>query len=304
MEERTMKKINIILTALSAAFVLSFAGCTTGNSDLDVALKPAYIIGGVTADDTSGTDMWSTKRAALTFDTSGVATYSFTYSDNNATAWGDGAGYSSFKLLLDDAGATAWATSSSSLDADTDLVTEVGGANNIKLCDLTTGSTYKITITAKGATVTVSYTKTASGALSSADVSALNSTTAVQSGAYVKIEGASYSSVAGIKAYFDGNTTATSFFQITSTESNSWGMDHLGAWFKFYAGDGTSLKEANAQFYSTSTTLGTAVTISATQDNGTYGNFECTDMTGAVGVYKLTITTTTSGATMKLEKIN
>jgi len=300
-----MKKINIILAVLAAAVVLSFAGCTTGNSDLEIALKPSYIIGGVTADDTSGTNMWSTKRVALTFDSSGVATYSFTYSNNNATAWGDGAGFSSFKLLLDDAGATAWATSVSSLDADTDLVTEVGGANNIKLSDLTTGSTYKITITAKGATVKVSYTKTASGTLSSADVSALNSITAVQSGAYIKIEGASYSSMTGIKAYFDGETTATAFFQITAQESNTWGMDHLGAWFNFYAGDGTSLKEVHAQFYSTSVTLGTDAVIYAAQDtaNG-INNYQCTDMTGAVGIYKLTITTTTNGATIKLEKIS
>jgi hypothetical protein len=300
-----MKKINMILAALSAAVVLSLAGCTTGNSDLDVALKPAYIIGGVTADDTSGTDMWSTKRVALTFSDSGVATYSFTYASDNATAWGDGSGCSSFKLLLDTAGSTAWGTSSASLDADTDLVTEVGGSNNVKLTGLTTGSTYKITITAKGATIKVSYTKTASGTLASADVSALNSTTAVQSGAYIKIEGASYSSMSGVKAYFDGKTTATVFFQITSAESNTWGMSYLGAYFHFYAGDGSSLKEADAQFYSKATTLGTAAAVYAAKDtsNG-INNFECTDMTGAVGIYKLTIATTSAGATMNLEKIN
>lgn len=297
-----MKKISLIVAALAAATVLSFSGCTTGNSDLTIALKPVYIIGGATASDTTGTAMWGTNRVPLSFDTTGVATYEFTYAAVNGTAWGDGTGSTSFKLLLDDAGATAWATSTSSLAADTELVTEVGGPNNIKMTGLATGNTYKITITCSGATVKVSWKQTAAAALADANVTELNSVTAVQTGAYVKIEGASYASLSGMRAYFNGNTTATAIVQITTAETNDWKGSNLGAWFKFYAGDNDTLKAESQQFYSKSTTLGNAVAISATKGTE-YDNFVCTDMTGAAGIYKLTIETTTSGATMKLEKL-
>ena len=60
--------------------------------------------------------------------------------------------------MLDEAGATAWATNSTTpLTTGTDLVTDVGGANNIVLDGLTVGTKYKITITASGLIIKVKF---------------------------------------------------------------------------------------------------------------------------------------------------
>ena len=147
------------MAALIAAAIaaLVFTGCTTGDPDLPVALTPAYIIGGATAGDAAGTDMWGTMRVPITF-AAGKATYEFTHSAEKEGAWSDGAGKTSFKLLLDEAGATAWATNSTTpLTTGTELVTDVGGANNIVLDGLTVGTKYKITITASGSTIKVKF---------------------------------------------------------------------------------------------------------------------------------------------------
>ena len=136
------------MAALIAAAIaaLVFTGCTTGDPDLPVSVKPAYIIGGATAGDATGTKQWGTMRVPLTF-AAGKATYEFTHSAEKEGAWGDGAGKTSFKLLLDEAGATAWATNGTTpLTAGTELVTDVGGANNIVLSGLTIDKDYEITI--------------------------------------------------------------------------------------------------------------------------------------------------------------
>ena len=136
------------MAALIAAAIaaLVFTGCTTGDPDLQISVKPAYIIGGATAGDATGTKLWGTMRVPLTF-AAGKATYEFTHSAEKEGTWGDGAGKTSVKLLLNESGTTNWGTNGSTpLTAGTELVADVGGANNIVLSGLTRGTKYKITI--------------------------------------------------------------------------------------------------------------------------------------------------------------
>ena len=148
------------MAALIAAAIaaLVFTGCTTGDPDLPVSVKPAYIIGGATAGDAAGTEQWSTMRVPITF-AAGKATYEFTHSAEKESAWGDnnnGPGKTSFKLLLDEGGATAWGTNGGPITAGTEIVTDVGGGN-IVLSGLTVGTKYKITITASGLAIKVKF---------------------------------------------------------------------------------------------------------------------------------------------------
>ena len=146
------------MAALIAAAIaaLVFTGCTSGDPDLPVALTPAYIIGGATAGDAAGTDMWGTMRVPITF-AAGKATYEFTHSAEKENAWGDHAGKTSFNLFIDQGGAKALATNRGPITARTEIVTDVGGANNIVLSGLTIGTKYKITITASGSTIKVKF---------------------------------------------------------------------------------------------------------------------------------------------------
>ena len=134
------------MAALIAAAIaaLVFTGCTTGDPDLPISVKPAYIIGGATAGFTTGTEMWGTMRVPITF-AAGKATITFTHTSKKETAWGNGAGKTSFKLLLNESGTTAWGTNGGPITAGTEIVTDVGGGN-IVLSGLTRGTKYKITI--------------------------------------------------------------------------------------------------------------------------------------------------------------
>ena len=148
------------MAALIAAAIaaLVFTGCTTGDPDLPISVKPAYIIGGATAGDAAGTEQWSTMRVPITF-AAGKATYEFTHSAEKESAWGDnnnGPGKTSFKLLLDEGGATAWGTNGGPITAGTEIVTDVGGGN-IVLDGLTVGTKYKVTITASGLAIKVKF---------------------------------------------------------------------------------------------------------------------------------------------------
>ena len=153
-----MKKMTIAALIAAAIAALVFTGCTTGDPDLPVSVKPAYIIGGATAGDAAGTEQWNTMRVPITF-AAGKATYEFTHSAEKETAWSNGAGKTSFKLLLDEAGATAWATNSTTplTAGGPELVADVGGANNIVLDGLTVDTKYKITITASGLIIKVKF---------------------------------------------------------------------------------------------------------------------------------------------------
>ena len=141
-----MKRITMAALIAAAIAALVFTGCTSGDPDLQISVKPAYIIGGVTAGDATGTDMWSTMRVPLTF-VAGKAIYKFKHTAEKESTWGAGAGKTAFKLLLDEGGATAWATNGTApLPANTELVTDVNGANNIVLSGLTIDKDYEITI--------------------------------------------------------------------------------------------------------------------------------------------------------------
>ena len=133
-----MKRITMAALIAAAIAALVFTGCTSGDPDLQISVKPAYIIGGVTAGDATGTDMWSTMRVPLTF-VAGKAIYKFKHTAEKESTWGAGAGKTAFKLLLDEGGATAWATNGTApLPAN--------GANNIVLSGLTIDKDYEITI--------------------------------------------------------------------------------------------------------------------------------------------------------------
>ena len=140
-----MKRITMAALIAAAIAALVFTGCTSGDPDLQISVKPAYIIGGVTAGDATGTDMWGTMRVPLTF-AAGKAIYKFKHTAEKEI-WGAGAGKTAFKLLLDEGGATAWATNGTApLPAGAELVTDVNGANNIVLSGLTIDKDYEITI--------------------------------------------------------------------------------------------------------------------------------------------------------------
>ena len=149
-----MKKINTIFAALTAALVLPFAACTTGNSDLTVALTPGCIIGDPTtshsanAYDVGWGDAWA---EPLSY-TSGVATYEFEY--DGTDAWRKGVGASSFKLLLSTTStSTDWGNATLALNADYTDVKNPAGADNIVVTGLAKGEKYTIYVKASGATI-------------------------------------------------------------------------------------------------------------------------------------------------------
>lgn len=149
-----MKKISTILAA-SAAVVLSLAGCTMGNPDLTVALKPKFIIGDpTTTHSTNAVDVsWGDAWAEPLSYTSGVATYSFTYDGTDAWAAGNPAGQSSFKFILSsDAPNTNWGNTALALNSDYVTVTTPGNSN-ISVTGLVKGNTYTISVKADGATI-------------------------------------------------------------------------------------------------------------------------------------------------------
>ena len=152
-----MKKMTMAALIAAAIAALVFTGCTSGDPDLPVALTPAYIIGGATKGDAAGTEQWNTMRVPITF-AAGKAIYKFKHTAEKEGAWKDGTGKTSVKLLLNESGTTNWATNSTTpLTAGTELVTDVGGANNIVLSGLTIGTKYKITITASGLIIKVKF---------------------------------------------------------------------------------------------------------------------------------------------------
>lgn len=160
-----MKKLSKIAFAAVSVFAMLgsaiLTSCVHSYPELDVAVKPGYIIGGCTAD-ASGEgvkDLWSSHAVPLNYDKNGVATYEFEYTNNCATCWGDGLGKSSFKLLLDETGATNWGTGDV-IEIEKDVEQPCPAVDNTKLDGLVIGNKYKVTITAKGATITAKYEMT------------------------------------------------------------------------------------------------------------------------------------------------
>ena len=307
-----MKKLSIVsMIGVAAICALALTGCPSVHSDLDVALAPEYIVGTPTAyaDQRSGNDIdisWGDAHAEPLTYTDGKAEFSFTY---QGAKWGEGDGNLAFKF--GDAASSSglspeYGPTNVTASTDDGFTWDLSGGN-IVVKGLTVGNKYTITVTVKGAKPELSLTSTDGSASSGsvpadiedADVSVLNSTTATQAGAYLKLEGTSAGDTTGsVYAYFYGGTTATAYFE-TGDEFADWGKgEHFAAWFKFYAGDGTTLGIDSKQLGAGSTTLGTAISIT----NANKDNLEVTDLTAA-GTYKMVVNTTADGATITITKV-
>ena len=181
-----------------------------------------------------------------------------------------------------------------------------GDVGNINF-DVAQGSTYSIVtkLAADGKVSIKVKTDAKVDTRTEADVSAVNAKTVVQEGAKLKFEGSNCKDFNGLEIAFGGKTTVSKDVTIRdATAFADWGTDPksvFAAWFKFYAGtDDGSLKPANAQFGAGPTTLGSEIAIG----KDTSKNFVVTNLTSVtVGdIYTLTITTTDTEATLKLEK--
>ena len=148
-----MKKINTIFAAFAAVLVLPFAACTTGNSDLTVALKPAYLAGGFTAAESSAgaVTVSDNKFLPLSSYSDGVATLSWTYKAAN-DKWGNTTGTESFKVTLGAGWTVQWGDAALTLNGDYVALTQAP-AGNITVSGLKDGNTYTISVKASGATV-------------------------------------------------------------------------------------------------------------------------------------------------------
>ena len=137
--------------------------------------------------------------------------------------------------------------------------------------------------------------------LPEADVYTIDLTTTKQPGAKFRIEGAAF---AGANAkditFTDG--VATLVFNVTEGELNGWGKKHFACWFKFYAGDDTTLAKTSKQYYAGKTTLGKAINIA---DNSSIGvDLEVEDLTNTeAGTYMLTVDARGDIPTIKVDKI-
>jgi len=157
-----MKKIR--LTALFGAAllaVLSFSGCTTGNPDLDVALKPSFIVGGFTAGESASgyTDVGTNRFLPLSY-TGGVAAYTWTYKAANE-AWGNAAGTETFKVTLGAGWSVQWGSATLTLNGDYQELTEGSNPDNITVSGLVDGNSYTLYVKATGATVSAKIEGTA-----------------------------------------------------------------------------------------------------------------------------------------------
>ena len=308
-----MKKLNIFASTLALlAALVGFTGCPSVHADLAESCAPEYIIGTPTcsshsdgAVDVGWGDAWA---EPLTY-TDGVASFTFTYDDAH---WGEGAGACAFKLgdgassgggFTTEYGAST-VTNSSSDGYKWDLT-----GSNIVVKGLTENSEYTIKVTVSGATPIISLessdssssssSSSASSNLEDADVSVVNATTVVQDGAYIKLEG-SNAFDGSVYAYFYGTTTATAYFETKDTFDDEWGTEGaFAAWFKFYAGDNSSLAVASKQMGAGSTDLGAAVSIT----NENTDNLVVKDINEGVAVYKMVVTADSAGASITITKV-
>ena len=135
--------------------------------------------------------------------------------------------------------------------------------------------------------------------LNEGEVSAIDLTTTKQAGAKFRIEGAAFADANGKDMTFT-NGVATLEFSVTEGEANTWNMAHFACWFKFYAGDDTTLAQTSKQYYAGKTKLGKAINIT---DDSAGGNLEVEDLTSAgAGTYEITVDATGDIPTIKVEK--
>ena len=310
-----MKKLSIVsMIGVAAICALALTGCPSVHSDLDVALAPEYIVGTPTAyaDQRSGNDIdigWGDAHAEPLTYTDGKAEFSFTY---QGAKWGEGDGNLAFKF--GDAASSSglspeYGPTNVTASTDDGFTWDLSDSN-IVVKGLTVGNKYTITVTVKGAKPELSLTSTDGSASSGsvpadiedADVTVLNSTTAKQVGAYLKLEGTSCTD-GPVYAYFYGTDKATAYFEVEKA-FGSWdevAPADFAAWFKFYAGDGTTLGINSKQMGAETATLGTPITIS----NQNTDNIHVSDLTGDLTgtILKMVVSTTESGATVTFTKV-
>lgn len=298
-----MKKLICLFAALLvAAGALTVTSCATANDDLAPASIPGYIVGGF--GNSTGISVTPTASGTNNFYpisfTDGVATFKFTQGSDGWTA--DFSETSMHFQVTEVVGWDAgWVGKTLELNGDYVELT-AGKPSNNEVTGLVKGNTYTISVKQDGSKVSVKIEGEAAKA-TDADVSALNSTTAAQTGAYFRVGGDSYSDVSKQTVYFkDGK--ATGYIVLPKGATGGWDNTK---YFQFYAyfgaGDnGSSLNNAEKQLNFGETTLGKslAITTSAT------GNLKVMDMessASATSVFKFVVTTTSSGATITVTKV-
>lgn len=209
-----MKKIKLTaLLGAAALAVLSFGGCTTGNSDLEVALKPSYLVGGFTAAESpDGYVDVSTNRFLPLSYTDGVASYTWTYKTSNE-AWGNSVGTETFKVTLGAGWSVQWGDATLTLNGDYQELTEGSNPDNISVSGLVDGNSYTVYIKASGATISAKIAGTAAASYYVVQDNALNEMTVASTTSYT------YTFTTG------SSDTSTSFTIFDSSDTWSTGSE-------------------------------------------------------------------------------
>lgn len=237
-----------------------------------------------------------------------TSTYTFTY-DSSWAAWGGGSGKMFFKVLKvwDN-----WATAGWGPDAETNLVLngdavegkQGGGQANFVCTGLVAGTEYTITSVSEGDKVKVSLTGPEPLPAEDGDLSAINSTTMAQVGAYFEIKGGSFGGEGKYNFNKDGDDyVARAVVTIPSGTANGWGSDHFACWGKIGIGDGTTIKYADKQWNAGMVALDATLDL----DFSATANFEIDDTIGATTTedvtYIIEVRATASGCTIKATKL-
>lgn len=303
-----MKKlISLFAALLVAAGAMTVSSCATSHDDLEPVAIPGFIVGGFgTAKDISASDsvdVGDNKFYAISF-SDGIAEFSFTQVDNRWTGDFD-PNSMSFQLALAASWDTVWKGAALELNGDYKEVTSSG--ENISVKGLTPGDTYKILIKMEGSKVSVKIEGKAPEAdVPEADVSALNSKTAGQKGAYFRIGGANYGDSAQQVLFADGK--ATGYILLQKGAKSEWGEGYFQLYAYFGAGDnGSTLKNKEAQVYFPKTTLEKPAKISSKKDEANdINNLQVTDMqsdASTTKAYKFVVETTETGATITVTPV-
>lgn len=136
--------------------------------------------------------------------------------------------------------------------------------------------------------------------LNEADVSAIDQRTTGQNGAKFKIEGAAYKDAEKEGEFKDG--IATIEFSVAKDETNVWSKSYFSCWFKFYAGDDTTLAQTSKQYYANANIkLGEVAELTPDGDKG--GNLNVSDLTATTaGTYIITVDATIDPPTIKVDR--
>lgn len=196
-----MKKlISLFAAFLVAAGTLTVSSCATSHDDLTPASIPGYIVGGFA--NSTGISVTPTPNGENNFYpisfAEGVATFKFT---QGSDGWAPGYPEDSMHFQITevvgwDAG---WVGKKLELNGDYVELT-AGKPSNNEVTGLVKGNTYTISVKQDGSKVSVKIEGEAAKTETTeteVDVSVLNSTTAKQAGAYIKIEGCSLKSAEG-----------------------------------------------------------------------------------------------------------